>query len=33
MGCNALMILAGVVAGYIPARRAISIKLVDALAS
>ena len=33
IGCNAIMILSGIVAGYIPARRAITIKLVDALAS
>lgn len=31
--CNVLMIAAGLVAGYIPARRAVSIKLVDALSA
>ena len=33
IGCNVIMVLAGVVAGYVPAKRAISIKLVDALTS
>lgn len=33
LGCNAIMILAGIVAGYVPARRAVTIKLVDALTS
>lgn len=33
MGCNMIMILAGLVAGYVPARHAVSIKLVDALSS
>jgi len=30
---NLIMILAGIIAGYMPARKAITIKLVDALAS
>ena len=33
VGCNLIMILAGIAAGYAPAKRAVSIKLVDALAS
>lgn len=33
IGCNIIMVLAGIVAGYVPARRAVTIKLVDALAS
>ncbi|MBR4898274.1 MAG: ABC transporter permease [Prevotella sp.] len=33
MGCNFIMILAGLVAGYVPAKRAVSIKLVEALTS
>ena len=33
IGCNVIMVLAGVIAGYVPAKRAISIKLVDALTS
>lgn len=33
MICNFIMVLAGIVAGYIPAKRAVSIKLVDALSS
>lgn len=33
IGCNVIMILAGLVAGYVPAKRAVSIKLVEALAS
>lgn len=31
--CNVIMILAGLVAGYVPAKRAVSIKLVEALTS
>lgn len=30
-GANVIMLLAGLIAGYIPAKRAVSIKLVDAL--
>ena len=33
MGCNFIMVLAGLVAGYVPAKRAVSIKLVEALTS
>ena len=33
IGCNVIMVLAGVIAGYVPAKRAVSIKLVDALTS
>lgn len=33
IGCNVIMILAGLVAGYVPAKRAVSIKLVEALTS
>ena len=33
MGCNFIMLLAGLVAGYVPAKRAVSIKLVEALTS
>lgn len=33
MGCNLIMILAGIVAGYVPAKRAVSVKLVEALTS
>jgi len=33
MGCNFIMVMAGLVAGYVPAKRAVSIKLVDALTS
>lgn len=33
IGCNLIMVLSGVVAGYMPAKHAISIKLVDALSS
>lgn len=31
IGANVIMLIAGLIAGYIPAKRAISIKLVDAL--
>lgn len=31
VGCNVIMVLAGIAAGYVPARRAVTIKLVDAL--
>ena len=30
---HVIMVLAGVIAGYVPAKRAVSIKLVDALTS
>ena len=33
MGCNCIMVLAGIIAGYVPAKRAVSIKLVEALTS
>jgi putative ABC transport system permease protein len=33
IGCNIIMVLAGLVAGYVPAKRAVSIKLVEALTS
>ena len=33
MGCNFIMVLAGLIAGYVPAKRAVSIKLVEALMS
>lgn len=33
MGCNFIMGLAGLIAGYVPAKRAVSIKLVEALMS
>ncbi len=33
IGCNVIMLLAGLVAGYVPAKRAVSIKLVEALTS
>lgn len=33
IGCNLIMVLAGIAAGYVPAKRAVSIKLVDALTS
>ena len=33
IGCNIIMVLAGLVAGYVPAKRAVSIKLVEALMS
>ena len=33
MGCNCIMLLAGIIAGYVPAKRAVSIKLVEALTS
>lgn len=33
VGCNLIMVLAGLVAGYVPAKHAVSIKLVDALTS
>lgn len=33
MGCNFIMIAAGLIAGYVPAKRAVSIKLVEALTS
>ncbi|SHL20662.1 ABC transporter permease [Xylanibacter ruminicola] len=33
VGCNLIMILAGIAAGYVPAKRAVTIKLVDALTS
>ena len=33
MGCNFIMVMAGLVAGYVPAKRDGSIKLVDALTS
>ncbi|MDO4497975.1 MAG: ABC transporter permease [Bacteroidales bacterium] len=33
MGCNVIMIIAGLIAGYVPAKRAVSIKLVEALTS
>lgn len=33
MGCNGILILAGIIAGYVPAKRSVDIKLVDALAS
>lgn len=31
VGCNVIMVLAGIAAGYVPAKRAVTIKLVDAL--
>lgn len=31
VGCTFIMVLAGLIAGYVPAKRAISVKLVDAL--
>ena len=33
IGCNLIKVLAGLVAGYVPARRAVRIKLVEALMS
>ena len=33
VGCNVIMVLAGIAAGYVPAKRAVTIKLVDALTS
>ena len=33
IGCNIIMVIAGLVAGYVPAKRAVSIKLVEALTS
>ena len=33
IGCNFIMVMAGLVAGYVPAKRAVSIKLVEALTS
>lgn len=31
--CNVIMVIAGLIAGYVPAKRAVSIKLVEALTS
>ena len=33
IGCNLIMVLAGLVAGYVPAKHAVRIKLVEALSS
>ena len=33
MAANLVMIIAGIIAGYIPAKRAVSIKPVEALAA